>query len=122
MIDQLPIQHKNKLSTIISGDLGRDYSSPSKITFAKEGGVEDFENVFYSWFDMEDYSKDYLAYCYIEKKGTGMKFRKAYNTRRINGIMIQDYVNMKPKSKELNLEKIHEASYMVFWNNFPLLS
>ncbi|MEP0368601.1 MAG: helix-turn-helix domain-containing protein [Cyclobacteriaceae bacterium] len=30
MIDQLPIQRKNKLSTMISDELGRDYSSLSK--------------------------------------------------------------------------------------------
>ncbi|MEQ8473640.1 MAG: helix-turn-helix domain-containing protein [Marinoscillum sp.] len=36
MIDQLPIQRKNKLSTMISDELGRDYSSLSKIFSQKE--------------------------------------------------------------------------------------
>ncbi len=80
-----------------------------KITFAEEGGGEDFEDVFYYWFDIEDYSMDYLAYSYVEKEGTGIRFRKAYNARSVNGVMIQDYVNMKPKSKELKLEEIDEA-------------
>lgn len=87
---------------------GKEYHK-IKITFAEEGGGEDFEDVFYYWFDVEDYSMDYLAYSYIEKEGTGIRFRKAYNARSVNGVMIQDYVNMKPKSKELKLEEIDEA-------------
>lgn len=87
---------------------GKDYYK-IKITFSEEGGGEDFEDIFYYWFDSEDFSMDYLAYSYIEKEGKGIRFRKAFNTRRINGVMIQDYVNMKPKSKEIKLEKIEEA-------------
>lgn len=36
MIDQLPIQRKNKLSTMISDELGRDYSSLSKVFSQRE--------------------------------------------------------------------------------------
>lgn len=36
MIDQLPIQRKNKLSTMISDELGREYSSLSKIFSQRE--------------------------------------------------------------------------------------
>ncbi len=87
---------------------GKEYHK-IKITFSEEGGGEDFEDVFYYWFDTEDYSMDYLAYSYIEEDGTGMRFRKAYNARTINGVIIQDYVNMKPKSKELLLTEIDKA-------------
>ena len=87
---------------------GKEYHK-IKITFSEEGGGEDFEDVFYYWFDTEDYSMDYLAYSYIEEDGTGMRFRKAYNARTINGVIIQDYVNMKPKSKELLLKEIDKA-------------
>ena len=87
---------------------GKNYHK-IKITFSEEGGGEDFEDVFYYWFDTEDYSMDFLAYSYIEKDGRGLRFRKAYNARVINGVMIQDYVNMKPKSKEIKLEEIDEA-------------
>lgn len=80
-----------------------------KITFSEDGGGEDFEDIFYYWFDTEDYSMDYLAYSYVEKEGTGIRFRKAYNVRTINGVVIQDYVNMKPKTKDILLEEIDKA-------------
>ena len=87
---------------------GKNYHK-IKITFSEEGGGEDFEDVFYYWFDSEDYSMDYLAYSYVEKEGTGMRFRKAYNVRTINDVVIQDYVNMKPKSKDILLEEIDKV-------------
>lgn len=72
-----------------------------KVTFDVKGGGEDFEDVFYYWFDTEDYSMDYLAYSYNEEdEGTGMRFRVAYNTRKINGVVIQDYKNLKPQVKD----------------------
>jgi hypothetical protein len=37
---------------------------------------------------------DYLAYSYLEDEG-GTRFRKAYNRRRVNGLIFQDYVNYK---------------------------
>ena len=54
-----------------------------KVTFEAEGGGEDFDDVFYYWFDVEDYSMDYLAYSYNEKHGRGFRFREAYNIRNI---------------------------------------
>ncbi|WP_421765053.1 DUF6503 family protein [Ekhidna sp.] len=82
-----------------------------KVTFDVEGGGEDYEDVFYYWFDMEDYSMDYLAYSYNEEdEGTGMRFRVAYNTRKIDGVVIQDYKNLKPKIKDSTpLSEIDQA-------------
>ena len=82
-----------------------------KVTFDAEGGGEDFEDVFYYWFDTEDYSMDYLAYSYNEEdEGTGMRFRIAYNSRKVNGVTIQDYRNLKPKVKDsIPLEQIDQA-------------
>ncbi len=71
-----------------------------KVTFNAEGGGEDYEDVFYYWFDTEDYSMDYLAYSYNEDDGQGIRFRIAYNTRVVNGITIQDYKNLKPTIKD----------------------
>lgn len=67
-----------------------------KVTFSPEGGGEDYEDVFYYWFDTEDYSMDYLAYSYNEDEGIGQRFRVAYNARKVNGVTIQDYKNLKP--------------------------
>ena len=82
-----------------------------KVTFDAEGGGEDFEDVFYYWFDTEDYSMDYLAYSYNEEDDrTGMRFRVAYNPRKVNGVTIQDYKNLKPKVKDsVPLEVIDQA-------------
>ncbi|MEO9870754.1 DUF6503 family protein [Ekhidna sp.] len=81
-----------------------------KVTFDSEGGGEDFEDVFYYWFDTKDYSMDYLAYSYNEVDGKGMRFRVAYNSRKVNGVTIQDYKNLKPKVKEsISLVGIDQA-------------
>lgn len=76
-----------------------------EVTFAAEGGGEDFEDVFVYWFDKEDYSMDYLAYSFAEEKGLGIRFREAINPRRVGGILWQDYVNYKADPE---LYKVHE--------------
>jgi hypothetical protein len=38
-----------------------------------------------------------MAYSYEESDGVGLRFRKAYNARTINGILFLDYINLKPK-------------------------
>lgn len=65
-----------------------------KVTFTEEGGGEDYDDVFLYWFAEDDYAMDYLAYSYLEDEG-GTRFRKAYNRRRVNGLIFQDYVNYK---------------------------
>lgn len=72
---------------------GKDYYRV-KVTFSEEGGGEDHEDVYLYWFDTEDYSLDYLAYSFFEDDG-GTRFRVARNSRRVNGILFQDYDNFK---------------------------
>jgi len=102
------------------GAVNKEYVGQSKIknttyhkirvTFNAEGGGEDFEDVFYYWFDTEDYSMDYLAYSYNEDHGKGLRFREAYNVREVDGVVIQDYNNYKPKVEEgFLLEGIDKA-------------
>lgn len=78
-----------------------------KVTFEQEGGGEDFDDVFLYWFDKEDYSMDYLAYLY-HTDGGGMRFREAINPRRVNGILIQDYINLKPEDESIDITTIDE--------------
>ena len=81
-----------------------------KVTFNAEGGGEDYEDVFYYWFDQEDYSMDYLAYSYNEDEGTGVRFREAFNARNISDVIIQDYKNYKPVNEEnFDLASIDQA-------------
>jgi len=79
-----------------------------KVTFAQEGGGDHFEDVFLYWFDDEDFSMDYMAYLYYTDGG-GLRMRKAINPRRISGMLIQDYINLKPASDEITIEGIREA-------------
>jgi len=78
-----------------------------KVTFEQEGGGEDFDDVFLYWFDKEDYSMDYLAYLY-HTDGGGMRFREAINPRRVNNMLIQDYINLKPEDEGIDIMTIDE--------------
>lgn len=80
-----------------------------EVTFAAEGGGEDFEDVFVYWFDKEDYSMDYLAYSYAEDDGLGIRFREAINPRRVGGILWQDYVNYKADPALYEVHELDEA-------------
>jgi hypothetical protein len=79
-----------------------------RVTFAQEGGGDHFEDVFLYWFDDEDYSMDYMAYLYYTDGG-GLRMRKAINPRRVSGMLIQDYINLKPANDEVTIEGIREA-------------
>jgi hypothetical protein len=68
------------------------------VSFQKEGGGVDYEDQFLYWFDIEDYSMDYLAYEFQVNDG-GLRFREAFNSRSVKGIVFQDYNNYKPKNK-----------------------
>jgi len=70
-----------------------------EITFAQEGGGEDHEDVFLYWINKNDFTIGYMAYSYEEPDGVGLRFRKAYNPRTVNGILFLDYINLKPKGK-----------------------
>ncbi len=66
------------------------------VTFKKEGGGDDFDDVFHYWINATTNQIDYLAYKY-HVNGGGVRFRSAYNVRNIDGIIFQDYVNYKAK-------------------------
>ena len=65
-----------------------------QVTFDQEGGGTDFEDIFVYWFNTETYLPDYLAYEY-HTNGGGMRFREAYNERKVGGIRFVDYRNYK---------------------------
>jgi hypothetical protein len=68
-----------------------------QINFSAQGGGEDYEDTFIYWFSKKDFTIGYLAYSYNEGKGVDYRFRKAYNPRKVNGILFFDYVNYMPK-------------------------
>ncbi len=64
------------------------------ITFQKEGGGKDYDDAFLYWINDETKKVDYLAYMY-HVNGGGVRFRSAYNTRVVDGVTFQDYINYK---------------------------
>jgi len=64
------------------------------VTFDQEGGGVDHEDQYRYWVNVANGRIDYLAYNYRTGKG-GVRFREAYNSRNVDGIVFQDYVNYK---------------------------
>ncbi|PRY16551.1 hypothetical protein CLV24_101398 [Pontibacter ummariensis] len=67
-----------------------------RVTFAKEGGGEDYEDEYVYWFHQQRHTMDYLAYSFVEDGG-GTRFREAVNPREVGGVRFQDYVNYTTK-------------------------
>jgi len=63
-----------------------------KVTFKKEGGGDDAEDVFVYWIHRKDYTMDYLVYEY-HVDGGGVRFREAKNVRTVGDIRFADYNN-----------------------------
>lgn len=80
-----------------------------EITFDQQGGGNDFTDIFRYWVHENNLTLDYIAYLYYSDGG-GLRFRKAYNPRKVNGILFQDYVNYKPREESATLNEI-EALY-----------
>lgn len=78
-----------------------------EITFQQEGGGTDYTDIFLYWFDKTDYSMDYLGYRY-HTDGGGMRFRKAIHPRRVNGALVQDYINFKPEDESIDIHDLDE--------------
>lgn len=66
-----------------------------RVTFRQDGGGEDFQDEYIYWIHRDEHTIDYLAYNY-ETNGGGARFRQAYNVREIDGVVFQDYYNLKP--------------------------
>ncbi|MFT6167550.1 MAG: hypothetical protein ACJAV5_002197 [Vicingaceae bacterium] len=80
-----------------------------KVTFDQEGGGTDFDDEYYYWINAETNLMDYLAYNY-QTNGGGVRFRAAYNPRKVGGIHFQDYINYKAEvgTPLGQLPKLHE--------------
>lgn len=85
---------------------GKNYHK-IEVRFAEEGGGEDHQDIFMYFIDVEKGFMDHLAYSY-ETEGGGLRFRKGYNVRTVNGIRFADYVNFKG-DPAMNIQDIAEA-------------
>lgn len=59
-----------------------------EISFNQQEGGADHNDVYYYWFDTEDYSMDHFAY-----SAGGNRFREVLKTYEIDGLVLQDYIN-----------------------------
>ncbi len=78
-----------------------------EVTFNKQNGGDDFDDVFIYWINTETHKVDYLAYEYHVNEG-GKRFREAYNERIIDSIRFVDYNNFKPIDKEASLHSLDQ--------------
>ena len=76
-----------------------------KVSFQIENGGDDFEDEYLYWIDVNTFEIDYLAYNYITDGG-GVRFRSAINKRRVNGLLVQDYINYAPLNKKIPLSSL----------------
>lgn len=82
-----------------------------KVTFQQEGGGADHHDKFMYWIHKNNYTVDYLAYKFQVDDG-GIRFRKAFNQREIEGIRFSDYSNyaIEDFNTELkDLDELYEA-------------
>lgn len=66
-----------------------------EVSFQKEGGGKDYQDVFCYWINQKTYLIDYIAY----SEG-GPRFRKATQRHTAAGIVFQDYDNYEIKDKK----------------------
>lgn len=78
-----------------------------KVTFDEKGGGVDFEDNYLYWINKKTFKIDYLAYDF-HVNGGGVRFRKAYNERFVNGIRFADYENYKPKNESATLMQMSD--------------
>lgn len=69
-----------------------------QVTFGQDGGGKDFDDEFHYWINKQTHKIDYLAYNYRTNDG-GVRFRSAFNTRVIDGVIFQDYINYEAPVK-----------------------
>lgn len=78
-----------------------------KITFQQKGGGADHHDEFMYWIHKDNYTIDYLAYKFKVNDG-GIRFREAYNPRRVEGIRFVDYRNYTVENFNTKLENLDE--------------
>lgn len=69
-----------------------------EVTFGQDGGGKDFDDQYQYWINKETHLMDYFAYNYQVNEG-GVRFRAAFNTRVVNGVTFQDYINYEAPVK-----------------------
>lgn len=87
----LPYKLKDKavnLEYLGETELDKQKYDKVKVWFSKEGGGNDFEDVYCYWFNQKTHLVDYLAYT-----NGGPRFRRVKKRQTVGGIVFQDYEN-----------------------------
>ncbi len=78
-----------------------------RVTFQQQGGGADHHDEFMYWIHKENNTIDYLAYKFHVNEG-GIRFRKAYNPRTVEGLRFVDYHNYTIENFNTKLEDLDE--------------
>lgn len=81
-----------------------------KVTFAKDGGGDDFDDEFLYWIGTDDFFIDYMAYSY-HTDGGGVRMREVSGVQEVGGIRFQNYLNLKPEDKDTPVDEM-QALYV----------
>lgn len=82
-----------------------------KVTFAEEGGGDDFDDEFLYWIGKDDSVIDFMAYSY-HTDGGGVRMREVSTVQEVGGIRFQNYLNLKPADETVPVEamqKLYES-------------
>ncbi len=92
-----------------------------EVSFDKEGGGKDYEDVYIYWINKDSFKADYLAYIYHVDEG-GIRFREAYNERYVDGIRFVDYRNYEaPLSTPLHsVDELFEKGRLTLLSRIEL--
>lgn len=108
-----PAVQKKLLGQVKIGD--KEYYK-LEISFSKQDGGKDYDDIYYYWFDTEDYSMDHLAY-----STGGNRFRQVLKLHEIDGIRFQDYINYeRPKNDSVTALIKYDSLYQA--GKLPVLS
>lgn len=93
-----------------------------KVTFAEEGGGEDYDDEFLYWIGQDDYYVDFMAYSY-HTDGGGVRMRKVSDVQEVGGIRFQDYLNFQPENPNIpveNMQELYESSKLELLSTIDL--
>lgn len=92
-----------------------------RVTFDRQGGGSDYDDVFLYWINRDTFTPDFLAYEY-HTDGGGIRFREAYNERYVNGIRFVDYHNYMAEegSDLLKLDSLFRAGSLKWLSDIEL--
>ncbi|MCV6629281.1 MAG: deoxyribose-phosphate aldolase [Flavobacteriaceae bacterium] len=93
-----------------------------RVSFAKEGGGPDFEDIYLYFIHRERFEIDYLAYEF-HTNGGGARFRVAYNPRWVNGIRFVDYKNYKTDGRPdnfLEIDSLYQEKALTYLSDISL--